>query len=306
MTTSVSQPVSTGAIEAILQGLPEAVVAIDSRQRVAYANPALEALLGLTPEGVTGQPWLKLIPRRLRNRYQDMYDRHVLAPPHSAEGGLEPLLYALDVQGNEVPVLMSFGRARSGNGDYVIAVMRDASRIAAELKRATEHAHTDPLTGLPNRRGFLAELGQSLKQAKPFALLYFDLCGFKPFNDLHGHPVGDAVLRLIGHRMREALRGGDCVARVGGDEFAMLLRSRTQPGPIYVRAMHLARVVAAPFRIDQVAGRVHVNVGIASYPGDADTPEALIDLADRRMYRAKSTGVACLEPAVLETARQAG
>lgn len=164
-----------------------------------------------------------------------------------------------------------------------------------ERERSAERlANHDPLTGLLNRRAFVAAAEAALRLAQrdggTMALLLIDLDGFKPINDRHGHPVGDEVLREIAGRLRDTFRASDLVARIGGDEFVVLMQ---QAGPqgVTVACRRLLTNLERPIDIADGATRVTVgaSIGCARYPDSGGTIEMLLTLADRAMYEAKAS-----------------
>jgi diguanylate cyclase (GGDEF)-like protein len=176
-----------------------------------------------------------------------------------------------------------------------------AVRYAADHRRSVERlqhdALHDALTGLPNRTLFLDRLEQSLRRARRrgpgsgAAVLFLDLDRFKVVNDSLGHQAGDRLLQAVALRLDAALRPGDTVARMGGDEFTVLLEDMTDPREASVVAGRVLNTLAAPFTI---AGRelfVSGSIGIALGDPDVD-PEELIRDADVAMYRAKAGGKA--------------
>ena len=176
-------------------------------------------------------------------------------------------------------------------------------RVRAE-ERARHEATHDPLTGVPNRALFMDRLRSALERAHRhgscFALLYIDIDGFKPVNDRHGHHAGDLLLKAITARLCERLRKSDTFARMGGDEFAMIMEEQMDGPAAAVRAgEQLCELIRKPYGLDtgQDAGlRVEIgaSIGVAFYPdhagGKADEREALIRAADGAMYRAKRGG----------------
>jgi diguanylate cyclase (GGDEF)-like protein len=117
-------------------------------------------------------------------------------------------------------------------------------------------------------------------------VVFVDLVDFKPVNDGHGHAVGDAVLKRVVERMRHGLREGDLVGRMGGDEFALLLRSITPVGLAAV-TKRVREAIAAPMTFDDLTVRIGASVGVSSAPRDGTTVDALLAAADERMYREK-------------------
>ncbi|SCL29764.1 diguanylate cyclase/phosphodiesterase [Micromonospora nigra] len=162
-----------------------------------------------------------------------------------------------------------------------------ARRLAEREAHFRELAHTDPLTGLANRRGLLRALHRGAAAGVPCVLLGLDLDGFKNVNDMRGHDVGDAVLAEVGRRLRGNLRPGDLAARLGGDEFAVLMHGG--PAEAGVVAERLLGVLGHPY--DQPEGPVFlsVSIGLAGWAGEPDV-ELLLRHADLALRYAKQRG----------------
>jgi diguanylate cyclase (GGDEF)-like protein len=163
--------------------------------------------------------------------------------------------------------------------------LNDLCEIALQLELRRHDASHDALTGLFNRRSFDALLRQSSSRSSrygwPFALVLMDMDGLKLLNDRYGHEEGDRVLRLLGAELRSSLRGGDAAARVGGDEFALIL---SNSGPREATAM-LERVRGAVASVVELD--IGYSVGVALAPAEATDPASLYRLADARLYEAK-------------------
>jgi diguanylate cyclase (GGDEF)-like protein len=171
--------------------------------------------------------------------------------------------------------------------------LNDARTVAAlkeSARAATEQARTDSLTGLPNRVQLLTQLRRALGSRQPLALLFVDLDDFKVVNDTLGHPVGDALLCAVGERIGALVRANELVARMGGDEFAVLLVGVT-PAQALAGANRICAALAEPFDLPGhlVDGGASVGVVVSTPPCD-DTAEGLLRDADVAMYRAKSAG----------------
>jgi len=172
-----------------------------------------------------------------------------------------------------------------------IARVAVAMRDTLMLRDAQRAAHTDELTGLPNRRMFLTRLQHEFQRANreggSLTALMLDLDNFKQLNDTLGHDAGDELLRLTGPRLAQAAGPHTLVARLGGDEFALLLQpncSRADAGAV---AQRLIDSFALPLRVHGLALRLTGSVGIACFPSDAEGPETLLKRADIAMYEAK-------------------
>jgi diguanylate cyclase (GGDEF)-like protein len=170
--------------------------------------------------------------------------------------------------------------------------------VAIESRTVDEHirylAHYDGLTSLPNRFLFKEYLEQALVEARKrrqkFAVLFLDLDKFKEVNDRFGHEAGDEVLRQIANRMRACLRHTDKIARMGGDEFYVLIDALHDSRYAADVAQKLLQAASRPV---EAAGKMHqlsVSIGISIYPNDGHDTQSLLQKADTAMYRAKEMG----------------
>lgn len=170
-------------------------------------------------------------------------------------------------------------------------------QLALQLKAAnSELMHAalhDPLTDLPNRVNFDAALAQAAERVRTrggrLAVLFVDLDGFKPVNDVLGHHVGDEVLRMVARRLRAGLREGDMVARIGGDEFVMMSEGAMDDEAAGRLAQRLVDAASQPMQIGTHDIQVSASVGVALFPDDGDEGRVLV-CADTAMYAAKSAG----------------
>jgi diguanylate cyclase len=184
-----------------------------------------------------------------------------------------------------------------------IAVLRSAAVHRAAQQATLEHdallslAHTDPLTGLLNRRGLQATLLAALPKATPqhiLAVYFLDLDQFKPVNDQYGHDVGDELLVVAGSRLRATMRAGDVVARLGGDEFVVMangLHSEKQARELGHKLLDAFRL---PFSLTQHTCTVGITIGYALAPVDGNDPLGLLKSADAAMYIGKQNGKNCV------------
>jgi diguanylate cyclase (GGDEF)-like protein len=166
-------------------------------------------------------------------------------------------------------------------------------RERAALERIRQLAHYDPVTGLPNR-ALLAdrlalEVARAHRSERPFALLSFDLDGFKAVNDTWGHAAGDAALAIVAARAREAVRNSDTVGRHGGDEFLALLPETALDGAQRV-AEKLRLALAQPYAVGDGKATMSASIGLALFPDHGSDAEALQRAADAALYEAKREG----------------
>lgn len=194
-----------------------------------------------------------------------------------------------------------------GASDYLVKdtinseILERIIRYSIERKKI-EHrlnylAHYDYLTELPNRVLFLDRLNQTIQLAQrsneQFTLMFIDLNDFKVVNDNYGHDVGDKLLKAFADRLLDNVRRSDTVARIGGDEFTILLNNMCSTPKIISLAQKLIESVEQPFIIDDNTLRVGCSIGISVFPDGGDNVEAIQRNADTAMYQAKQTGTSC-------------
>lgn len=207
-------------------------------------------------------------------------------------------IVVLSMEGDEALAIRS---VQLGAQDFLVKhnisglLLRRSLCYAIERKQLLEKlqylAHYDALTGLPNRKLFYDRLKQEIINAqrsnKSIALLFLDLNDFKKINDSMGHQVGDALLREVAERLTKSVRASDCVARMGGDEFTVILTSLSYSQDIAVVADKILQALAEPFLLNGNKFIVYASLGIAVYPDDSEDMEVLITAADTAMYQAK-------------------
>jgi len=259
--------------------------------RFVFANQASADLLGVpAPEALSGKRVLDFV----KPDYHELVKERLaqLETARRPIRWIEERLHRLD--GSEVTVEIAGVAFVHQGRPAVQVILRDVSERKLAQQRLEFLAHHDALTGLPNRTLFFDRLTHDVAQAKryghPMALLYIDLDRFKPINDTLGHDAGDALLKEVANRLVESVRRSDTVARVGGDEFALLL-----PGCPPERAMVVAeriRALVEAYRLhwEGVAHGVGASIGMVHDDGSFETSDAVIAAADAACYAAKRSG----------------
>ena len=265
----------------ILDLLPDAVCVVDPEGHYLTVNAAFEHIIGYHPDEVTGRRMIELVHPEDRAATELAVQRVMSGQPlpHFRNRYLRRDGQVVDMQWS-AKWLPEYG--------VRIAVGHQVTELR-DLERKLEYmAGHDPLTGLPNRYRLREALERAVASAsQALAVLYLDLDGFKAVNDRHGHAQGDLLLCEAADRLRAALRHGDFIARVGGDEFVVLL-----PDCI---GRDDARAVAELLQASLDKGDAHslfprigVSIGVACYPGDGNDAETLLCHADADMYAIKN------------------
>ncbi len=258
---------------------------------ILYASDASRRLLGYEPSELVGHSFYDFIFPPDREEV-----RHLSALIH--ESGPTTFAYRVEKKDGSLVWFETTSRiilhVASGDIREVVGVSRDIT----ERKTVEEHieyqAYHDALTGLPNRRLFRDRLTVALAHARrlkhPLAVMFLDLDRFKVVNDTLGHSVGDEFLKAVATRLQAALREEDSVARMGGDEFTVLLADLKTSNDAAKIAQKVLETVAQPLAIEGTELFLTTSIGIALFPSDGDTAEALLANADHAMYRAKDAG----------------
>ncbi len=271
--------------------LYEAPMHLGQTMRLIYVNPAFERMTGYTRE-------------ELAQRSPKMLQGHRTDPEVAAF--LQAKLYAFQParvellnykkNGTEFWVELNIQPIYDANGlpGGWMSVQRDITEQKSATERIAHQATHDALTGLPNRTLFERRLADAIRAAQitegQVGILFFDLDRFKQINDTLGHPVGDKLLQGVAKRLGERLRGGDTVARMGGDEFTILLPDISGQEIAEETARLLLETMDEPFDIDGQELFVTASIGLSLAPRDGVDSAALLKNADTAMYRAKEGG----------------
>ncbi len=269
----------------IAEFIPDGLALLDLDGVIGWASPSLARMTGRPatgPGGLAGTPAVELVPAA---------DRAALAESLAAATA-EPARCIVPLLTAEGPRWAELGwrvvsEPSAGVPDELVFSVRDVHERQLELMAMTALAQQDELTGVANRAGLARRLDHLAEAGTQVLYVFLDLDGFKAVNDTYGHPAGDRVLAEVAAGLRHVLRSEDVVARVGGDEFAIVVTDPPPLGPAALGDRLLEGVRAA----HPEAGGVTASIGIAG-PLPASDP-ALTRLADEAMYEAKRSGKDC-------------
>ena len=277
--------------DTVLNTLNEAVLVTDSNNRIVSVNPAFTDITGYSAEDVLGKSPALLSDgvrrpelaeemwQSLRNHGSwigDIVNRH-----KSGE------LYVARIS-------VSCVRDEKGETVNYVGAFSDISERKALEQRMQVLAHFDPLTDLPNRALFHDRLRQALAACRRnhtrLALLFIDLDKFKPVNDTLGHAVGDLLLKEMAYRLLDSIRESDTAARIGGDEFVVLLSNVDNEDSAMLVAGKILQAIETPVQLDEHALNISASIGVAVYPDHGSSDEEILTNADSAMYLAKHGG----------------
>jgi diguanylate cyclase (GGDEF)-like protein/PAS domain S-box-containing protein len=276
---------SAAAFETISEGL----FILDAQGRLASANPAFLRLVGYGLEELLGQDPEVLLHAR---RHGDQFYQQLL---RDGDGHWEGETMCRRKDGEVFPVWESIRVVLAeGRVDHYVGAIADITPLRRAEEQINYLAYHDSITGLPNRGLLNDRLERALVRAKRegglCAVLFLDLDGFKSINDTLGHSSGDLVLQTVAARIQGALRGSDTVARMGGDEFGVVIPDPSGPEVAGRVADKLLEALAVPMELAGEWVAISASIGITCFPQDAHNREGLLKAADTAMYSAKAQG----------------
>lgn len=287
---AIVKEMETRLFGAILVASPDPIYVLDLDGRIVYANKATADLFAMKHKDIIGKTVFDL-GFSFATDFQRNLDK-VIADQSTYRGKFAHVFSS--EQGEQFEYLLAPVLDEQLETEAAVCISRDITERAIAEDKIWYNAHHDLLTGLPNRRLFLDRLEQEVKHAKrsalPFAVLFMDLDGFKAVNDSFGHEVGDRLLSDVADRITDCVREADTVARLGGDEFTVILTGTGQRNSAGTVAQTIINALSKPFHIDKHLAQISVSIGVTFYPQDASTPAALLETADRAMYKAKKSG----------------
>ena len=276
-------------MKAVLHNIQEGIVSIDPQGFIEDANPAVAAVFGYSPEELIGKPIEPLIPELsgdMRNAYSKDTSKKRLGAYREVVG--------FHKNSRQLPLEINIARMELNDTAHFVCIVRDITDRKAAEARLTQLALYDQLTGLPNRTRFYESMAFSLSQARriksALALLFIDLDGFKNVNDTLGHDAGDQLLKEVGKRLQASIRGSDTAARIGGDEFMIILNNIQNNEQAVGVAEKIIASINQPMNLEGNSCQVGASIGIALYPDHAENSEDLIRASDGAMYLAKFNG----------------
>ena len=271
----------------------EAIVSIDESQKVILFNKGAEEVFGYSADEVVGQPIELLMPERFRATHKEHVEKFARTEGNDLIMHHQKSIFGLRKNGQEFPAESSIYMYCYGGVKTFTAVLRDVTNSIEAKERLLRLASHDLLTGLPNRLLFDDRLSTAISRAErnqqKLALLFIDMDNFKSVNDRLGHAAGDVFLKTIGERLRACIRESDTVARIGDDEFAVILENLDKRQDEKKTELNLRDSIEMALNLEGEEVIPSVSVGTALYPDDADNVDQLLKEADRAMFTDKAS-----------------
>jgi len=272
-----------------IEQCPSVVIITDVQGRIEYVNPKFTQVTGYTPQEVIGMS-LRDLEGQSSEEYQQMWQTITSGGEWRGE------FYSKKKNGEPYWVLAALSpiRNQAGNITHFLAVKEDITRRKRDEETIRYLAYYDALTDLPNRLLFNDRLTLALAKAQRshqmLAIMFLDLDRFKIVNDTLGHALGDRLLQGVAHRLISTLGEGDVVARMGGDDFMLLLTGILQVEEVVQRVQKILEILRPSFNFEGYELHITPSIGIALYPDDGKSTEALLKNADVALHRAKEQG----------------
>jgi len=278
----------------VLTKTQDGIVITDSNGLIVDANPASLQASGYTREEVLGSnPSIFSSGKHTPEFYAQMWSTL------NTSGHWEGEVWNRRKTGEIYTERLSIDAVKdeSGTLQNYVAIFHDISYFKEREDELRKIAFHDVLTGLPNRLVLNDRMQQALLQTSRnkdrIAVCYLDLDGFKPINDTHGHNTGDHVLVEVAKRLKDTLRSNDTVARIGGDEFVLLLQDISDADELDELMQRILKIISRPYNMPNATVTLSVSIGVAMQKGDYSDAEILLNNADRAMYNAKKHGKNC-------------
>lgn len=274
--------------ENIANTSPDSIICLNNKGIIIFWNASAEKMLEYSREQITGNNIDTIVPKAFIEKFNA-----VVSDKEALIKGVTVELNVLSRSGALIPVELSVSMWAD---DFTVsygAILRDITERRRNEERLFLLAHMDPLTGLANRTLLTSSLEQALKDEPAICVMMVDLDGFKDVNDSLGHARGDEILVSVAKKIQSSVRAGDLVARMGGDEFAVLLPGVSDFKLAAETVERIIQEISQAMIVEEHQINISASVGIVLYPMHGITAQDLLTSADLALYQAKAEGRNC-------------
>ncbi len=273
----------------IVDQINQGVIIINSRRRICYANIAFQKMSGYTLNDIIGKSTLLFST----STHHDHFYR-VMWKSLKRKGSWEGEVWENNAKGQPYPVTLKISSYHENGEIYYIGICSELTQLRQKHEELHKLAYYDGITSLPNKQLFYQHLNTTIAQSRRynhgFALFYLDIDNFKCINDYYGHATGDHILMSVCKRIGNVIREVDFFARIGGDEFSIILPQIQSAEHSEKVAEKITKILSKPFTIKKRNIKATTSIGICHFPSNGTKPEQLLHNADIAMYHAKSKG----------------
>ncbi len=290
-TTRRANEASLRQAAAVFDSTLEGVLVTDTQQKIIHVNRAFQRITGYEEKEVLGK-----LPSMFQSGRHDDAFYQVMWKGLNQRGEWSGEIWNRRKSGEIFPIWQNLRAIHDENGElsHYVAVFSDITAIKRSQNELDHLAHHDPLTSLPNRLLFIERVESALKRIfadkRGGAVMVVDLDHFKHINESLGHNIGDQLLKAVAERLRELLEDGMTLARMGGDEFALIYEDCPHVEQAAALATRILEEIKAPFSLGGHELFTGASIGISLYPSDARTVQQLLRNADSALFKAKSSG----------------
>lgn len=274
--------------------IPEATIFSEPSGEIILTNIASQSTFGYTAEEFLNLSVEALVPLEVREEHPKMREHFFKNPMPRFLDGRSVDLKAVRKDGSEFPMVSALFAIHTDQGLVAVNLLRDLTQQRAQEAEIAEMAFVDALTNLPNRRYLETNLARNVARANRYdhqiAMLFIDLDKFKLINDQQGHDVGDAVLKEMAARIGTCIRSSDFVARIGGDEFVIMVYPYKKENDLSILAGRLIELCSEPVVHQGEVYQLSASVGIAMTEPSLADGDLLLKQSDEAMYAAKGKG----------------
>lgn len=284
-------------IENFLEFLGDAILITNSSSEIVFANESCLNLFGYSESAFKNMTLDDLMNPMFKLGHRHKVESYINQKSQAKVMMSRSVMSCIDSQGRMFEARISIANIDFNGEQCGIAIIHDHSTIQSAISELKTKANTDNLTGLYNSRYLKKTIKTghfSRGKWDVVGVVYFDLNKFKPINDTYGHHIGDALLTQIAQQLKEGLRTSDVIFRVGGDEFLILfgINNADYECELKTVCMKVYELISKPFFMPKIEKSIAVGVSIGAgiYPNDNNDLTTLIAMADKAMYRSKSSG----------------